>query len=96
MKPSKETEVLTDIDTLLAPDMSDNEREILLHAKEQLAKNDYLPKIIGGLADRLSPLAMQSQLTKPVGEFYLKISGRHFLNKGPAGGLINALQNKFL
>ncbi|MGM0175344.1 bacteriocin immunity protein [Enterococcus sp. DIV0800] len=84
----KETEILNDVERLLKGNLSKQERLILEEAQNQFESKVYFPKIIKDLEISLTPLAIQSKLSKEVGAFYLKITSHRFINKGFGPGLI--------
>jgi len=93
MRKSKEQEILDDIITLLADDISQNdlskkERDILLVAKNQLEKKEYFPKIIDELRSYLTPLATGGKLSRGVGKLYLKIINGNYADKGLGRGMM--------
>lgn len=91
-----EDTLLSDIINLLEENLSDSERKILSSAKMELEKKSpYMPRIIGDLSGDLTFLAMKGQLSKDVGEFYLKISDSKFMNKNLGRGMIMAFSSMY-
>lgn len=87
-KSSKEEEIRGDLTKLLQSELSNKERSILSNAVVMLDKKEYFPKIISNLESKLTPLAVQQQLSKNVSEFYLKITSHKFKNKGLGIGIL--------
>ena len=84
----KENNILSDINKLLADNISQDEREILSHAKKELEKKSSFSRIISDLRGELTPLAVSQKLSKSVGTLYLKINSHEFQSKNFGGGLI--------
>lgn len=81
-------EVLTQLyDLVLNPNINDYEREALLIAKREIEKNVYFPKVMENLEIALRPFAIQSKLSKPVREFYMKTSTKGRFDRELGKGL---------
>ncbi len=85
----KEKEILNDINKILEKLLSPTEQKILITAKKQLEKGDYFPKIIKDLESSLTPLVVQRNLSKELGDLYLKITSHRFKNKGFGHGFFS-------
>lgn len=75
---------------ILNPDVTANERDILLTAKKNLEKGTYFLKIINQLKMDLAPLAIKQALSKPVFDLYSQLM-RQFPQRdrwGLPGGLL--------
>ncbi|MEY8446274.1 bacteriocin immunity protein [Enterococcus ratti] len=76
MKKTKEIEtILSEIyDLILDTKIKEEERTILLTAKNSLEKKHYFPKVMQDLECQLRPLAIKGELTPTIAAFYMKIS----------------------
>lgn len=89
-----ETALLTEIKEILTKNISVPERKFLNEAKVELEKKSpYLPRVIGDLSGNLTFLAMKGQLSKEVGDLYLKINDSKFIDKNLGGGMIMAFSS---
>ena len=69
--------VLTKIyDLIVDPTVKEEERKLLVNAKNSLEKKQYVPRVMNDLEVGLRPMAIRSQLSKPTGKFYLEILGQ--------------------
>lgn len=67
--------ILSDLyDLVLDPNISSDERILLLEAKNKIEKGNYFPRIMRDLERSLRPKALQSKLSKPVQKLYMTIS----------------------
>lgn len=80
-KVDPEIEILNRVtDLLMDENTKPNEREILLNIKPRLEKRVNLPNIVFHLKNELTPLAMQSKLSKGMGKFYCDLVAGNFGN----------------
>lgn len=85
----KEEEILSDINKILKKLLPPVEQKILIIAKQQLENGEYFPKIIKDLEISLTPLVVQRNVSKDVGDLYLKITSHKFKNKGFGHGFFS-------
>lgn len=82
----QEEDFLTVINCLLEDkNVIGKEREALLKAKDGIKKNKYYPRILAGFEYDLRPLALQSKLSKNVGELYLRAADKSTRDLGWSG-----------
>ena len=93
VKFSKEEQKLLDdlYSLIMDKEISDNEREILLKAKNLLETGDYTPNVIKRLYITLQQPAVKQEMTPKVAEFFNSLS-RRFYKIAPFGSNLASLQ----
>lgn len=77
------TEIMTELDRLIQqPQISDDELKILKELKAKYQNNDNLSQIAHGIKSSLTPLAIQSKLSKESVSLFKNLSQNNFWNKG--------------
>ncbi|WP_122646842.1 bacteriocin immunity protein [Enterococcus mediterraneensis] len=89
-KEIKETILSNLYDLVLDSTIKENERKILLEAKNNLEKNNYFPRVMNNLEKNLRPAAIRGELSKPVAKFYMDISTVGKFEKELGRGLASA------
>lgn len=94
-KNQKEKELVNRINSiLLNQEINSDEMSILNHALQDLKKSAYLPGVVNGLRNSLTPLAINGTLSKDVADFYKELNSPKFMNKN-LGGMISVWSNIF-
>lgn len=92
-KKANSQDILDMINELLTKDLTDKEKNIFVQTKHALESKHYLPRVISDLRAELTPLAVNSQLSKASHSLYLIITNYPYTNNNLGGGLISVFGN---